>query len=58
MCASLKSVDEQVWVSVMNEFTVLDTPIGHWSKEQILESSFNNIELNSIFKVFIPKNVP
>ena len=32
MCASLKSVDEQVWVSVMNEITVLDTPIGQNSK--------------------------
>ncbi len=37
MCASLKSVDDQVRVSVINGFTVSDTPVGQWSKEHFLE---------------------
>ncbi len=48
----LKSIDDQVWVSVVAKgFVIPPVPRPQWSKDQLAESSHNIKGLNSIFKV-------
>ena len=51
MLAFLKSIDDQVWVSVMKGFTIPEIPIAQWMKDQLAKLSYNNKGLNFIFNV-------
>lgn len=64
MRAFLKSIDEEVWVSVLKDLTALSTcvvglvtptKVSTWSKNNLDECHWNSKEIHTIFMAISPK---
>ena len=53
MHAFLKYIDDKVWLSVKNGFTVQKTHVEQWFKDQLVEPSFNNKAVNAILNAIL-----